>query len=112
MSTVAFLTIALLVAIIIGAALTAWLWTTHCPHLVTMGGLRALAAMRWREFSRFVIEALQAQGFEASRIEPDAQRGQRAKTAGGNQLPAVAGPQPRGERAPDHDGDYKGDHHE
>src|SRR3546814_3803578 len=34
--------------------------------------------MRWHEFSRFVIEALQQQGFEASRIEPDANRGQQA----------------------------------
>ena len=34
--------------------------------------------MRWREYSRFVIEALQQQGFEASRMEPDVNRGQQA----------------------------------
>ncbi|MGH8086123.1 MAG: restriction endonuclease [Lysobacter sp.] len=72
------MTIALVVALVVGGALTAWLWTAYCKQLVAAGGLRALAAMRWREFSRFVIEALQAQGFEASRIEPDAQRGQQA----------------------------------
>lgn len=78
MLTVSFVTIALVVALVVGGALTAWLWTAYCKRLVAAGGLRALAAMRWREFSRFVIEALQAQGFEASRIEPDAQRGQQA----------------------------------
>lgn len=78
MSTVSFLTIALVVALVVGGAISAWLWTAYCQRLVAAGGLRALTAMRWREFSRFVIEALQAQGFEASRIEPDAQRGQQA----------------------------------
>lgn len=78
MLTASFVTIALVVALVVGGALTAWLWTAYCKRLVAAGGLRALAAMRWREFSRFVIEALQAQGFEASRIEPDAQRGQQA----------------------------------
>jgi len=78
MLTASFVTIALVVALVVGGALTAWLWTAYCKRLAAAGGLRALAAMRWREFSRFVIEALQAQGFEASRIEPDAQRGQQA----------------------------------
>ena len=78
MLTVPFVTTALVIAVLIGSALTAWLWTARRQQLVTAGGLRALAAMRWREFSRFVIEALQAQGFEASRIAPDAGRGQEA----------------------------------
>lgn len=78
MLTASFVTTALVVTLVAGAALSAWLWTVHCKRLVATGGLRALAAMRWREFSRFVIEALQAQGFEASRIEPDANRGQQA----------------------------------
>ncbi|MGH8073986.1 MAG: restriction endonuclease [Lysobacter sp.] len=78
MLTVSFVVTALVIAVVVGGGITAWLWTTHCRHLVAAGGLRALAAMRWREFSRFVIEALQQQGFEASRIEPDANRGQQA----------------------------------
>lgn len=78
MLTASFVTTALVVALVVGAALSAWLWTVRRKQLVAAGGLRALAAMRWREFSRFVIEALQAQGFEASRIEPDADRGQQA----------------------------------
>ena len=78
MLTVPFVTTALVIAVLVGSALTVWLWTARRQQLVTAGGLRALAAMRWREFSRFVIEALQAQGFEASRIAPDAGRGQEA----------------------------------
>lgn len=78
MLTASFVTIALVATLLTGAALTAWLWTSHGKQLVAAGGLRALAAMHWREFSRFVIEALQAQGFEASRIAPDAGRGQQA----------------------------------
>ena len=78
MLTVSFVVTALVIAGVVGGGITAWLWTTHCRQLVAAGGLRALAAMRWREFSRFVIEALQQQGFEASRIEPDANRGQQA----------------------------------
>ncbi len=78
MLTASFSTTALIITLVIGAGLTSWLWSVRCKQLVAAGGLRALAAMRWREFSRFVIEALQAQGFEASRIEPDAGRGQQA----------------------------------
>lgn len=78
MVSVSFVVTALVIALLLGAAATAWLWRIHCPRLIASAGLRALAAMRWREFSRFVIEALQAQGFEASRLEPSADRGQKA----------------------------------
>jgi restriction system protein len=78
MMTVSFVVTALVITLLLGAAATAWLWRIHCPRLTAAAGLRALAAMRWREFSRFVIEALQAQGFEASRLEPSADRGQKA----------------------------------
>ena len=71
-------TAALLIALILGTAGSAWLWLVHNRKLVTALGLRALAAMRWRESSRFVIEALESQGFTASRLSPDAKRGQTA----------------------------------
>lgn len=70
MPNASFALIALITTVLVGAGLSAWLWWVRCPRLVVEGGIRALAAMRWREFSRFVIEALQAQGFEATRIEP------------------------------------------
>lgn len=78
MLTVPFLVTALVIALVLGAGLSAWLWRVQCRKWVMEAGLRTLAAMRWREFSRFVIEALQAQGFEASRLEPSADRGQKA----------------------------------
>lgn len=71
-------TAALLIALILGTAGSAWLWLVHNRKLVTGLGLRALAAMRWRESSRFIIEALESQGFTASRLSPDANRGQNA----------------------------------
>lgn len=78
MLTASFVVVAVVVTVVAGGALSAWLWSSYCRQLVTAAGLRALAAMRWREFSRFVIEALQQQGFEASRIEPDASHGPKA----------------------------------
>ncbi|MEO6170766.1 MAG: restriction endonuclease [Lysobacter sp.] len=69
---------ALLIALVLGTAGSAWLWLVHSRKLVTSYGLKTLAAMRWRESSRFVIEALEAQGFSASRLSPDAARGQNA----------------------------------
>ncbi|MGY0798680.1 restriction endonuclease [Lysobacter sp. A286] len=78
MSTVSLTIAALVITLLTGGAATGWLWLVHRQQLVAAAGLRTLAAMRWREFSRFVIEALQAQGFNASRLAPDADRGQNA----------------------------------
>ncbi|MGV8940106.1 MAG: restriction endonuclease [Lysobacter sp.] len=78
MPTVSFLTTALSIAVVIGVVAHTWLWLVYNQKQVTAGGLRALAAMRWRESSRFIIEALEDQGFTASRLSPDADRGQNA----------------------------------
>ncbi len=78
MPTVYFLTTTLVVAVVLGGAANVWLWLVYNRKQVTAGGLRALAAMRWRESSRFIIEALEDQGFTASRLSPDADRGQNA----------------------------------
>ena len=78
MSSPAFIAITLLVALVLGGAASAMLWTLGRRRQVMAGGLKALAGMRWREFSRFVIEALQGQGFEASRETLDPGRGQQA----------------------------------
>lgn len=73
MLSTTFLLTALLAALILGGALTVWLWAVRRRQRVVAGGIQTLAAMRWREFSRFVIEALHAQGFETTRIEPGTQ---------------------------------------
>lgn len=72
------MTIAFLIALILGTAGSAWLWLVRNRTTVTALGLRALAAMRWRESSRFVVQALEGQGFTSSRLAPDAHRGQNA----------------------------------
>lgn len=60
-----FIAITLLVAALLGGGFMAYLWSVKQRQLVVAGGIATLAGMRWREFSRFVIEALQAQGFDA-----------------------------------------------
>ncbi|GAB3751002.1 hypothetical protein GCM10028795_18310 [Lysobacter olei] len=59
-----FVTVTLLVALLLGGSLMAYLLLVKQRQLIVAGGIATLAGMRWREFSRFVIEALQAQGFE------------------------------------------------
>lgn len=81
MLTVSFVLTALVIAVAVGAALSAYLWWVRCRQLETAGGIAALAAMRWREFSHFVVEALHAQGFEVSQAPPLAERGQQADLA-------------------------------
>lgn len=61
--------IALVVALLVGVPASVYLLRFHRRRLAADAGIRALAAMRWREFSQFVIAALQAQGFEAAPLE-------------------------------------------
>lgn len=72
-------TIALLITVLLGAAATAWLWLVRRRQGETMAGLDALAAMRWREFSRLVVEALHSRGFEAESVEQTLERGPQAE---------------------------------
>lgn len=65
MLNASFIAIVLLAALLLGGGFMAYLWLVKQRQLVVAGGIATLAGMRWREFSRFVIEALQAQGFEA-----------------------------------------------
>ena len=69
---------ALLITAAIGAVLTVLLLRVRRPRLETEAGIRTLAAMRWREFSNLVIEALHAQGYESEPVEESAERGQQA----------------------------------
>lgn len=69
---------ALLITAVIGAVLTVLLLRVRRPRLETEAGIRTLAAMRWREFSNLVIEALHTRGYESEPIEEGAERGQQA----------------------------------
>jgi len=73
------LTISLLITLLLGAAATVWLWVVRRRQDETSAGIDALASMRWREFSRLVVEALQKQGFDAESIEQTLERGPQAE---------------------------------
>lgn len=66
MPTSRLVLIAVIVALAFGAAATLALRFGGRRRMEATAGIRALAAMRWREFSQFVVTALQAQGFEAA----------------------------------------------
>lgn len=73
------LTIALLIAVILGVLATAFLWLVRRPQAEAAAGIAALAEMRWREFSRLVIEALRGRGFEAEALDQTLDRGPQAE---------------------------------
>lgn len=59
-----------------GGAATLWLWFVQRPRFEREEGLKLLAAMRWREFSRLVVDGLRSRGFEPETVEDAAERGQ------------------------------------
>lgn len=56
--------LAVFAAVGLGAAATAWLWLVRRRRDEADAGLMALAGMRWREFSRFVLDAMRHRGYE------------------------------------------------
>lgn len=67
---------ALGVTVLVGGGITAWLWGAQRSRIERTQGLTLLSAMRWREFSRIVVEGLRARGFEPEAVEEAAERGQ------------------------------------
>ena len=52
------------ITLLVGAATTAYLWLIRRRDDETAAGLLALAGMRWRDFSRLVLEAMELRGLE------------------------------------------------
>lgn len=69
---------ALGIAIALGAGITAYLWFVRRQKILVSIGITSLAAMRWREFSHFVVDALRAQGFDHDPSAPRPQKDQQA----------------------------------
>lgn len=65
-----------LVALALGLAATFYLWVLRRRVDETTAGLLALAAMRWRDFSRLVLSSLQLRGLERLSFEPEDVRNQ------------------------------------
>lgn len=75
---VSLLLTAFLLTVVLGGAATAYLWLVHRRRLEMAAGIKIVAGMRWREFSRLVIDALRERGFEAVSLENSIQRSQQA----------------------------------
>lgn len=71
-----FWLIGTLVALLVGLVATAYLWLVRRRLDETQAGLQALAAMRWRDFTRLVLSALQRRGLERVSFEPEDVRNQ------------------------------------
>lgn len=74
--SVSSLLLALVVTLALGGIATAWLWLVQRQNAEREEGLKLLAAMRWREFSRLVVDGLRSRGFEHEAVEEAAERGQ------------------------------------
>lgn len=69
------LVLATVVALVFGVSATVWLRWVRQKREETLAGLRALTDMRWRDFTRLVVEALQARGCEPEGLEQALERG-------------------------------------
>lgn len=78
MLTASLISTALVIAAVLGSSITAYLWFVRRGQIETRVGIQALAAMRWREFSHFVVEALRERGFELDMEAPQPQKGEQA----------------------------------
>jgi hypothetical protein len=63
-------------ALALGLAATFYLWVLRRRIDETTAGLLALAALRWRDFSRLVLSSLQLRGLERLSFEPEDIRNQ------------------------------------
>lgn len=68
--------VGVLIALILALAATFYLWVIRRRQDETAAGLLALAALRWRDFSRVVLSSLQLRGLERWSFEPEDVRNQ------------------------------------
>jgi restriction system protein len=73
------LLVALLVAAVLGTLGTLYYWTIRRRQEEALNGVRALSAMRWREFSHFVLDAMRHRGYDVLSGDDDADRGQQTE---------------------------------
>lgn len=75
MTPVSALIIGLLFSAVAAAAWAGYLWRVRRHRETTREGLKILSAMRWRELSNLIVDALGASGFEREDAESRAARG-------------------------------------
>jgi restriction system protein len=73
------LLLALIVAIALGTIGTLYFWSISRRQDEAETGVRALSAMRWREFSHFVLDAMRHRGYDVLTFDDEADRGQQTE---------------------------------
>jgi restriction system protein len=73
------LLIALLVALVLGGGGTFYFWNIRRRRDEAAAGIRALSAMRWREFSHFVLDAMRHRGYDVLTPSDEVERGQQTE---------------------------------
>jgi restriction system protein len=73
------LLVALLIAIVIGVIGTYYFWQVRRRRDEAASGVRALSAMRWREFAHFVLDAMRHRGYDVITPADEADRGQQTE---------------------------------
>lgn len=71
--------LAVIVALALGSAATAYLWNVRRRQDAAAAGIAALSAMRWREFSHFVLDAMRHRGYDVLTPDDEAERGQQSE---------------------------------
>ena len=71
--------LAVIVALALGGAATAYLWNVRRRQDAAAAGIAALSAMRWREFSHFVLDAMRHRGYDVLTPDDEAERGQQSE---------------------------------
>jgi hypothetical protein len=70
---------ALVIAAALGALGTLYFWTIRRRQDEAESGVRAMSAMRWREFSHFVLDAMRHRGFDVLTPDDEVDRGQQTE---------------------------------
>lgn len=70
--------LAVLVMVLFGGGASAWLWLVRRRQDEAESGVRALAGMRWREFSHFVVDAMRHRGYDVDVNAEALERGQQS----------------------------------
>jgi len=71
--------LALVAMLGVGAAASFYLWTVRRHQDAAAAGIRALSAMRWREFSQFVLDAMRHRGYDVLTTHDETERGQQTE---------------------------------
>ena len=79
MVSLSSLLLGLLTMLVLGVCGTFYFRNVRRPKDEAAAGIRALSAMRWREFSHFVLDAMRHRGYDVLTPDDEAERGQQTE---------------------------------